>query len=132
MTCRPPMPPKMQSQRLLKFVNILKIRYPCNQYYLCGCHGYQFTRTKRRHHTYTHTCANRLRSALKITRMLFIFLDFSNNPLILGQDNCNVPRLLQIFTKVIEEDALIDSPETYDRVLNLCRHIQVRDKWLWL
>ena len=57
-----------------------------------------------------------------------VILLHSNNPLILGQDNCNVPRLLQIFTKVIEEDALMDSPETYDKVLNLCRHIQVRDK----
>ena len=39
-----------------------------------------------------------------------------------------MPRLLQIFSKVIEEDALIDSAETYDRVLNLCKHIQVRDE----
>lgn len=62
--------------------------------------------------------------------LYFISLIHSNNPLILGQDNSNVPRLLQIFTKVIEEDALVDSPETYDRVLNLCRHIQVRDVWM--
>ena len=62
--------------------------------------------------------------------LYFISLIHSNNPLILGQDNSNVPRLLQIFTKVIEEDALVDSPETYNRVLNLCRHIQVRDVWI--
>ena len=49
----------------------------------------------------------------------------SKNPLILGENNCNYPKIVQIFTRVVEEDGLSESPETYARFLSICRHIQV-------
>ncbi|XP_065887455.1 importin-5-like isoform X2 [Dysidea avara] len=48
----------------------------------------------------------------------------SKNPLILGENNCNFPRIVQIFTRVVEEDGLSECPETYARFLSICRHIQ--------
>ncbi|XP_065887450.1 importin-5-like isoform X2 [Dysidea avara] len=52
----------------------------------------------------------------------------SKNPLILGENNCNFPRIVQIFTRVVEEDGLSECPETYARFLSICRHIQLSDQ----
>ena len=52
----------------------------------------------------------------------------SNNQIILGESNSNVPRLLAIVAEVCVQNALEDSPQVYMRLLSIARHIQVREQ----
>ena len=54
------------------------------------------------------------------------FCPCSRNPCILGPENQNVPKLLAIFAKALQTDALSGSQEVEQRVLSILRHIQVR------
>lgn len=49
-----------------------------------------------------------------------------NNPLALGANNSNLPRVLQIFGEVFVNDVLSDNEESRKRVLSIIRQIQVR------
>lgn len=49
-----------------------------------------------------------------------------NNPLALGANNSNLPRILQIFGEVFVNDVLSDNEASRKRVLSIIRHIQVR------
>lgn len=50
----------------------------------------------------------------------------SNNQIILGENNANVPRILLIIGEVCAEDALEDNEQVYLRLLSIARHIQVK------
>ncbi len=50
----------------------------------------------------------------------------SNNSLILGNENVNVPKILSVIAEVCEGDALSDNQEQFHRLLSIARHIQVR------
>ena len=62
-------------------------------------------------HACTHACTN---------------TPCSNNSVILGQDNGNVPRILGIIADVCSEDVLQDYEQVYLRLLSIARHFQVR------
>ena len=49
----------------------------------------------------------------------------SNNLLILGRDNANVPRILIIIATVCEANALEEDKQVLMRLLSIARHIQV-------
>ena len=49
-----------------------------------------------------------------------------NNPLALGANNSNLPRILQIFGEVFVNDVLSDNEASRKRVLSIIRQIQVR------
>ncbi len=49
----------------------------------------------------------------------------SNNSIILGQENTNLPRLLVIVAEVCVQDALEDNQQVYLRLIAIARHIQV-------
>ena len=49
----------------------------------------------------------------------------SNNLLILGANNSNVPRILAIIAEVCAEDTLQDDEQVYMRLLSIARHVQV-------
>ena len=49
-----------------------------------------------------------------------------NNPLLLGTNNSNLPRLLQIFGELFVNDVLSDDEAARKRVLAIIRQIQVR------
>ena len=53
----------------------------------------------------------------------------SNNSVILGQDNGNVPRILGIIADVCSEDVLQDYEQVYLRLLLIARHFQVRAQY---
>lgn len=48
----------------------------------------------------------------------------SQNPLILGPSNVNIPRILAIFAEALNEDALSFNPEVQGRVLAILKHIR--------
>ena len=49
-----------------------------------------------------------------------------NSPLALGENNKNLPRILQIFAEVFVHDILSDDETARKRVLSITRQIQVR------
>ena len=52
----------------------------------------------------------------------------SNNHIILGENNINVPRILSIIAEVCVADALEDNEQVYMRLLSIARHIQVHEE----
>ena len=55
-----------------------------------------------------------------------VSLSNRNNPLALGANNSNLPRILQIFGEVFVNDVLSDNEASRKRVLSIIRQIQVR------
>ena len=56
----------------------------------------------------------------------WIFLCFSrNHPLVLGTNNSNLPRILQIFAELFVHDVLSDDEDIRQRVISIMRQIQV-------
>ena len=53
------------------------------------------------------------------------FVVSSNNSVILGVNNLNVPRIVAIIAEVCAEDALQDDEQVYMRLLSIARHVQV-------
>ena len=53
----------------------------------------------------------------------------SNNSVILGVNNLNVPRIVAIIAEVCAEDALQDDEQVYMRLLSIARHVQVGVAW---
>ena len=49
----------------------------------------------------------------------------SNNQIILGADNVNVPRILAIIADVCEKGALEEDEQVLMRLLSIARHVQV-------
>ena len=48
-----------------------------------------------------------------------------NHPLILGNQNGNIPRIIEIFAEAFACDALPSSNEVYGRMVNITRQVQV-------
>lgn len=55
-----------------------------------------------------------------------VFFFNRNNPLVLGANNSNLPRILQIFGEMFVHDVLSDDEAARNRVLSIMRLIQVR------
>lgn len=56
---------------------------------------------------------------------MFAFLVVcSNNSVILGVSNANVPRILAIIAEVCAEDTLQDDEQVYLRLVSIARHVQ--------
>ena len=68
------------------------------------------------------------RIRLKVHNFILFFFLFPNrnNPLALGENNENLPRILQIFGEVFVHDVLSDDETARKRVLSITRQIQVR------
>lgn len=59
--------------------------------------------------------------------MIHVVFSFNrNNPLVLGANNSNLPRILQIFGEMFVHDVLSDDEAARNRVLSIMRLIQVR------
>ena len=56
-----------------------------------------------------------------------IFKFFRNHPLILGENNCNLPHLVKIIAEALHRDAVNKEKEeeVITRMLNVVRHIMV-------
>ena len=48
-----------------------------------------------------------------------------NHPLILGNQNSNIPKVIEIFAEAFSCDALPPSHEVYGRMVNITRQVQV-------
>lgn len=55
----------------------------------------------------------------------------SNNLLILGPDNSNLPRIVSIIAEVCVEDALMDGEQVLLRLLSIARHVQATGDSVW-
>ena len=66
------------------------------------------------------------RLQLIISSLFFLFPN-RNSPLALGENNKNLPRILQIFAEVFVHDVLSDDETARKRVLSITRQIQVRE-----
>ena len=93
-------------------------------------------------HVYSYLCdqIERLRThALSLfLSPLSLFLSLSvllrNNPLILGQNNTNVPKILSIVGEVVAENVLTMDQQVLQRLLTIARHVQVClgiVRWVW-
>ena len=49
----------------------------------------------------------------------------ANHPIILGQNNSNIPRIIAIFAEAFSVEALPTSNEVHKRMVNITRQVQV-------
>ena len=49
----------------------------------------------------------------------------ANHPAILGNQNSNIPKIIEIFAEAFSCDALPPSHEVYGRMVNITRQVQV-------
>ena len=56
---------------------------------------------------------------------MLLSLSLSNNLCVLGENNCNVPKILGIISEVVLHKTLSDDPQGLQRLLAIARHIQV-------
>lgn len=49
-----------------------------------------------------------------------------NNPLLLGNDNCNLPHIVKILSEAFYKEAIDPSSDVGKRVITLIRDIQVK------
>ena len=50
----------------------------------------------------------------------------ANHPLILGNQNSNIPRIIEIFAEAFSVEVLLPSNEVYGRMVNIYNHVQVK------
>ena len=50
----------------------------------------------------------------------------ANHQLILGNQNSNIPRIIEIFAEAFSVEALPPSNEVYGRMVNITRQVQVK------
>ena len=49
----------------------------------------------------------------------------ANHPLILGNQNSNIPRIIEIFAEAFSVEVLLPSNEVYGRMVNIYNQVQV-------
>ena len=55
----------------------------------------------------------------------------ANHPAILGNQNSNIPKIIEIFAEAFSCDALPPSHEVYGRMVNITRQVQVILYFVW-
>lgn len=51
---------------------------------------------------------------------------FRNNPIVIGQDNANVPSMIKIFADAFVKSSIEPNSPVGQRMSNIVRHVQVR------
>lgn len=53
---------------------------------------------------------------------------FRNNPLVIGQDNANVPNIVKLFADAFVKSAIEADSQVGQRMILITRHVQVRSE----
>ncbi len=63
---------------------------------------------------------------LRENKKKFSFI-FSNNEIILGANHCNIPRIVQVIVDCFIRDGIDMENLVAKRMINICKHVQVRE-----
>lgn len=56
---------------------------------------------------------------------MFLFINRSNNPLVLGQDNANLPKIFLIIAEGVANESIKVEDDCSKRLANVIRQVQV-------
>nr|CAB3256613.1 importin-5 [Phallusia mammillata] len=56
----------------------------------------------------------------------------NNNPVLLGESNCNLPAVISLLADAVYGEALIESKDLTDKVISICKRIQVSANDVWV